>query len=257
MQWIGNLYIFVYTITVIVLVVLCIKIFLENQKQKILIEKLKLDNQRLNDMYDGIRGMKHDFLNVVQALEGYVKCSDWEGIQHMIHSIYQESKAICSLEVLNPRVLTQPAIFNLMNRKYWKAFHENVMLQFEIETDLSKVDMDMYSLCRMLGIFMDNAIEAAKISKEKQVLVRIFEDLNCCVFEIENSYFYQDLEMERIFEKGYSSKSDGKHHGIGLWNVKRILKTHPHVELFTYQGQNFIQKLIIKEKITCPKELSI
>lgn len=61
---------------------------------------------------------------------------------------------------------------------------------------------------------MDNAIEAASSSKEKKIA---FEILNVPVFDtskpivniiIENSYSNKDIDISRISEKGFTSKSE-------------------------------------------------
>ena len=61
------------------------------------------------------------------------------------------------------------------------------------------------------------------------------------------SLINKDVDTERIFEKGYTSKTDdNKNHGIGLWEVRKILSNNNNLNLFTTKDDNlFTQQLEI------------
>ena len=64
--------------------------------------------------------------------------------------------------------------------------------------------------------------------------------------EISNTYTDKALIVEKIFEKGESSK--GKNRGLGLYKAKEIIKKYPGVELKTQVDKElFMQKLIISK----------
>ena len=50
--------------------------------------------------------------------------------------------------------------------------------------------------------------------------------------------------MDRIFEKGYTSKSDedGKNHGLGLWEVRKLLRKNNNLNLFTTKDNNMFKQ---------------
>ena len=129
------------------------------------------------------------------------------------------------------------------------ARNEDIIMNIEITLDLQQINIDYYDLCGILGILLDNSIEAAKECKEKIVNVRFIKDFytNKKVIIIENSYKNVEVDIEKIFEKGYSTKGDKKEHGLGLWNVKKLLKHSKNLELFTSRGKLFIQKIEIIE----------
>ena len=151
----------------IFLVLFCFKQMLDKNKQKSIIRNLSMYNETLNHLYDGIRCFKHDFVNFIQSLEGYVKCNDMDGIRMMTDAIYTECRSICNLETLNPEMINNPAIYNLLVNKYKLACNKKIIMNIEVQCDLDKLNIDDYHLCRILGILVDNAIEAVKTCKEK------------------------------------------------------------------------------------------
>ena len=110
-------------------------------------------------------------------------------------------------------------------------------MNFEIFLDLKTLNIKTYDLSKMLGILLDNAIEAASKCEEKEINVIIRKDnkANRQLFIIENTYSNKDVDTEKIFEKGYTSKTDEdiQNHGIGLWEVRKILKKNNNLNLFT------------------------
>ena len=57
----------------------------------------------------------------------------------------------------------------------------------------------------------------------------------------------KNIDINKISEKGYTSKTEDKEsHGIGLWQVSRILKKHNNAILETSKIDKFFkQELVI------------
>ena len=57
---------------------------------------------------------------------------------------------------------------------------------------------------------------------------------------IENTYGNKDVDTTRIFEKGYTTKTDtSQPHGLGLWEVNQILKKNKNLALFTTKNDTY------------------
>ena len=59
---------------------------------------------------------------------------------------------------------------------------------------------------------------------------------------IQNTYINKDINIDKIFEKGYSSKhtKDSEHnHGLGLWEVRKYLKKNTNLDLYTTKNDQF------------------
>ena len=237
-----NLFILETTIS-IVLFITCLRLIFVKHRQKLTIENLNLYNKTLSNMYDGIRSMKHDFINFIQCLKGYTLCDDMCGVKEMVDSVYNESRDICNMETINPKIINNPAIYNLLINKYQDAHTNSVLMNVEVEIDFQEINLDTYTLCRILGILIDNAIDAAKECDKKIIFVRFIQEKDYKKIIVENSYNEVDLNM--IFKKGYSTKYDG--HGLGLWKVRKIVDSNNKLDLKTYKSNLFIQELTIKD----------
>lgn len=84
-----------------------------------------------------------------------------------------------------------------------------------------------YKVCKILGILMDNAIDACVDSDKKKLVVSVYtENEDLCV-EIDNSYS-GILDKDGIKKKGYTTK--GKNHGYGLTILNRIVDETKELE---------------------------
>ena len=213
------------------------------------LEESQLYNKTLKIMYDDIRGFRHDFNNIVQSIGGYVTTKDLEGLKNYYTGLLEDCQRVNNLAILSPDVINNPAIYSLLTSKYHKAKEFGIKINLEIFTDLSKIYMNIYEYTRILGILLDNAIEAASQCNEKVVNIEFRNDYrtNKQLAIIKNTYKDKDIDMSRIFEKGYSTKENKKDHGIGLWEVNQILrKNNNMVELLTNKNDEyFIQQLEI------------
>lgn len=84
-----------------------------------------------------------------------------------------------------------------------------------------------YKVCKILGILMDNAIDACVDSDKKKLVVSVYtENEDLCV-EIDNSYS-GIVDKDGIKKKGYTTK--GKNHGYGLTILNRIVDETKELE---------------------------
>lgn len=216
------------------------------EEQDTVIKNLEAYNKTLSIMYDRIRCFKHDFYNFVQGLDGYAQTNDMNGIKSMTASVLKECNSVNGMGILNPQSLNNPAIYSIITSKYYKASESTVEMNIEVRFDLQEIAANSYDFCVMLGILLDNAIEAAAESKEKIVDIKFIKNKKGNkIVKIENSYSNKDVDIAQIFEKGFSSKPFSIEHGLGLWNVKRILSHTNDLELYTSKGELFCQEIEI------------
>lgn len=113
-------------------------------------------------------------------------------------------------------------------------------------TDLINLDEDLVlKICKILGVFLDNAIEAVKNIKEKEIFVEIYSmDGNLCI-DITNN-FRGSIDLNKISEQKYTTKGEG--HGYGLSLVDKLLKEEPErlENEKSISGDTFTQMLKIK-----------
>lgn len=209
------------------------------------LEEERLYNKTLTILYDNIRGFKHDFNNIVQAIGGYISTNNMEGLKEYYSGLMEDCKKVNNLAVLNPELINNPAVYSLLTSKYHKAEELNIKMNFEVFLDLTTLNIKPYDLSRILGILLDNAIEASSKCEERIINITIRKDnkANRQLFIIENTYSNKDIDTDRIFEKGYTSKKgDNKSHGLGLWEVRKILSKNNNLNLFTTKDNKFFKQ---------------
>lgn len=199
-------------------------------------------NNSLSVSYDNIRGFKHDFDNIMNTIGGFIKLDDMNGLKTYYSSIYTDCNEIKNYQILNPYIINNPGIYSLIVSEYQKALDNNVKINFEILFDFKNLHMPVYEFSRILGILIDNAIEAAKDCKSKQINISFVDSSKkrVQIITIENTYWDKNIDTNKIFSKGISSKKS--HSGIGLWEVKHIVKKHDNVVLHTSKDAIFFQQ---------------
>jgi len=108
--------------------------------------------------------------------------------------------------------------------------------------DLNKLKMKIYEFARILGILLDNAIEASEECEDKIINI-IFRDddrKHRQLVTIENTFKNKNVDTVKIFGKGISEKEN--HTGLGLWEVNKILKKNTNVSLFTSKNEKYFSQ---------------
>ena len=203
-------------------------------------------NKTLHILHDSVRGFKHDFDNIVTTIGGYVKTDDMEGLKKYYSQLEDDCQKVNNLYLLDPDIINNPGIYNLLTTKYQEADEKGIKINLTFLLDLNTINMKIYEFARVLGILLDNAIDAAS-EYDKKILNIIFRrdsKNNVDIIKIENTYKDKNVNLENIFNKGISGKEN--HTGLGLWEVKQILKKNNNLNLHTTKNEQFfIQQLEI------------
>ncbi|NLC87920.1 MAG: GHKL domain-containing protein [Clostridiaceae bacterium] len=209
------------------------------QSTSINLEEAKLYNKTLQILHDNIRAFKHDFWNIVQGIGGYIGKGDIEGLKKYYEKLVEDCQQVNNLTALSPEVVNNPAIYNILADKYHNADELGIKINLEVFTDLNDFNINYYQLIRILGILMNNAVEAAKECDEKIINVCFRKDKNrhMHIIYIENTYKDKNINTETIFEKGFSTKEGNT--GIGLWEVRQILKKNNNLNLYTTKNNQY------------------
>ena len=103
--------------------------------------------------------------------------------------------------------------------------------------------MPTYHIIEIIGILIDNAVEAIKNDADKLISIDAYEDDLICYFVIRNTHKYVTYTtMEQWFQKGASTK--GMNRGIGLYYVKSLCeewKCNIRCENVNVVDKNWIQ----------------
>lgn len=105
-------------------------------------------------------------------------------------------------------------------------------------------DKVIVDVCKILGVFLDNAIEAVEKLKEKDIVIEIYTDRNDINFAITNN-FSGKIEVNELDTFKYTTKGSGRGYGLVLVNdiVKKSNILENSIEIYE---DNFTQNIKIK-----------
>lgn len=210
------------------------------------LEESQLSYKTLELLYDNMRTFKHDFGNILDGFASYIAYNDMEGLKKYYDELSLDFNHINNLSTLNPKVINNHSIYVLLANKYHKADEKGIKIDLKVLFDLNTLQINMYEFSRMLGILLDNAIEAASECDEKLINVIFQKDSHNPIqyIIISNTYANKSINTEKIFEKNFSTKKGNT--GLGLWEIKQLLKKNNRLNLKTTITQKyFTQKLEI------------
>lgn len=193
-----------------------------NKMINIQTNKLILDN---NQFYINLnldtRIFKH---NLIHKLDS-VKSLGNEKVNFLVDNIIEE----CMLLKDSVKELDKlpNGINGFIQRKIY-PYKDNidVLVENELSEDLFDIiKMKHYNkLCEVIGVTLDNALEALKSTSDKVIYINIFKTKENINVIIKNS-FDATLDVDSIGKINYTSK--GKNHGVGLFSIlfNRNIKT--------------------------------
>lgn len=218
---------------------------LENLK-----EKMDMMNSYTSDVernYQELRKFRHDYKNLLIGLNASQEMNEInrEYLAEMLDYSHQmiDNNVMRFSEISNIQVRS---FKSLMVTKLLQAEQENITVHFECLKPISNFNLEEVKLVRIVGILMDNAIEAAKESSDKILNVLVIANIDMIEISIENSYKGKLPSLGLMNKKGFSSK--GPDRGLGLNNLNEILSTTKQADITHYAAdQLFISTLNIKK----------
>lgn len=129
-----------------------------------------------------------------------------------------------------------------------KGISVSVNISKQIENSFLKdiETKDFKDLARIIGVYLDNAIEASSTSEGKKLGIEMYLIKEKIEIIITNT-FNNEINLDKIGKESFSTK--GKHRGHGLLLVKKILSENNRFEAKKeIRGNIYIQSLKIKNK---------
>ena len=216
-------------------------------------EVIKTENDSLmnslhqyEDMVDRQRVDNHENKNQLLIIKNMIKKNDKDVVKY-IETIVKDQME--DDEALYTRVMTIPSggLQGIIYQKMLVMKDEHIKFSLDVgrgvrEIELNKLSMDdNYRLCKIVGVFLDNAIEESRKIDDKCIMISLFVDEGDLVIEVSNK-FEGKIDVDKLDESGYTTKGDG--HGYGLSLVKKILS-----ETNTFANERSIKRNVFKQII--------
>ncbi|MBV7274552.1 GHKL domain-containing protein [Clostridium sp. PL3] len=208
--------------------------------------QLKIFVKENEKMTYELKRIRHNALNILYGLSGYIENSDWQGLTEYFYQFEEQIKDLKGNYIFSINNIKNHALKGLLVVKLDKAKSLGINVSVELENIiyLEKKFIKTTDLCELLGVYLDNAIEAASEAKIKKLNICILENVKSIVISIRNTF--NEIPNVSDINRGISTK--GKDRGIGLILSKNILRKYNNIIHNTFiEYIFFIQEIYIKK----------
>lgn len=179
-------------------------------------------------LVDSMRANNHDFTNKLHVILGLIQMQMYDDACSYIQNITMVQRENIS-KVIN--AVNEPAVAALLIGKIARASELNVSFVLREGCYYSPSDMALPSemLITVIGNLLDNAFDAMNDScdytKHKELMFGIYSKPGAVLITVDDTgNGIKETEIDRIFEKGYSTKGDGR--GTGLFQVRSMIESY-------------------------------
>lgn len=240
-----------FIITMIILLCFCfVGLFLLKQHSDIakttaMYQQLVDYSDITNELLEDYRIVSHEHKNQISIIRGMIDEKNKELVDY-IDNLIEKRNIIKYQWIGELNHLPLSGLKGLINYKLIEMDKYKINTSIFISKDLSKIKLNKLTtkhkdaLYSIIGVYLDNAIEAAKSNKKKEVSLEIYKEKNEVVIVLANTYKGK-IDLEKIDNYGYTTK--GKNHGVGLHIVKKILEE----EMIFTQKRSLFDEYYIQE----------
>lgn len=247
----------IITYLAIIAMLICILIYLFRQK---------IENEKISKKYDELLDIMKSYENDIEEQRtlrhetknefATIKCKiqdkeDEESIIKYIDSVIGDKGNCNTTKYSKFKYLPSNGLKGFFYYKFIEAekkgINVSVNISEQIENSFLKdIDTkDFKNLVRIIGVYLDNAIEASYTSLDKKLGIEIYLIKDKIEIIITNT-FNNEINLDKIGKESFSTK--GKHRGHGLLLVKKILSENNRFEAKKeIRGNIYIQSLKISE----------
>lgn len=236
---------YLLNIGIIVLLIILTVIFINNKNSysKLSDEYDSLFNyiQTFEDWIEKEQLNRHEYKNQLAVLRCLTK---EKKVKSKIDEILEDNINVEGEVVNQLKSLPKGGIKGLMYYKSAVAQKCKINLTVDISIERKSILMTLTEkevriLCKLIGIYFDNAIEASQETRKRKILIEIYE-LNDKVNIIISNTFKNYNNIENRNEKGVSTKGKGR--GNGLYFASKLIKENNWLS----QKQDIVDKYYIQ-----------
>ncbi len=218
-------------------------------KQKAM-QDLQDYTRNLEAMYNSLRSFKHDYVNILLSLSSYIEDGDMDRLKDFFEGKIFPTKNLITGEDYKLNQLSNISVLeikSLLSAKMIYAHESGIDITIDIPDKVESFLIDTVDLARILGNFLDNAIEATLETEQPQIGLNIIQNKTGVSIIISNRFRDNGLMLHKLKQKGFSTKIG--HQGIGLGNAQKIISSYDNVLLeTTMKCDYFTQHIELTER---------
>ncbi|NHM75335.1 GHKL domain-containing protein [Staphylococcus sp. 11007852] len=202
---------------------------------------------RVEQVNNRMRKFRHDYINILSTMSEYLREDDLEGLKAYYNkhiSPLKDHFEANTLKLNGVENLKVKEIKGVITTKILQAQERQIEISVEVADEINEINMEMIDLSRILGIIMDNAIEASMNLETPMIQIAFIKTEQSVLIIIMNKAPDNLPKLHTLYQEGFSTK--GKNRGLGLSTLKEITDSKDNVFLeTTIENHYFIQKLEI------------
>jgi len=211
------------------------------------LQDLKLYTQNIETIATEMRTFKHDHKNLMLIFKSHIENQDWNGIQEHYDKYMGEFKASAdTMDTYMDKLshIKTPELKTILFVKFLQAQQLGIDATLEINEKITiPKGYNLLDICRISGIFIDNAIEACTGVDGATICLLVSMSDDIVHFVLRNTC-HNPPPLNQIDKKGFTTK--GGVRGLGLYTVSKLLSKNKHLFLQTKISNGyFTQKLQI------------
>ena len=227
----------------------------------------KSNNNRLTSKYDQLidysktyeqelvkRSKKqHEYKNQLVIIKSMIEDKDKSVIDYINDILHDNDKNKDTKWLTRLTNIPLGGLKGLIYYKINEMTSKGINVNLEVAESLNKKSLwktysdNSQDISKIIGVYIDNAIEAASESEEKVIEIQFYLDNENIVLCMGNTYV-GDIDLTKIDNDGYSTK--GNNRGYGLSLVKELLSKHSDILSSDriIMDNYYVQNLTIKTK---------
>ncbi|MDU6688979.1 MAG: GHKL domain-containing protein, partial [Staphylococcus epidermidis] len=205
---------------------------------------------RIESINNEMRKFRHDYVNILTTLSDYIREDDMPGLRKYFNENIVPMKdklKTRSIKMNGIEKLKVREIKGLITTKIIQAQEKRIPISIEVPDEIDRIDMNTVELSRIIGIIVDNAIEASENLEEPLINIAFIDNEEAVTFIVMNKCSDDIPKIHELFEQGFSTKGDNR--GLGLSTLKELTDSNENVLLDTViENGYFVQKVEINNK---------
>lgn len=240
----------VLVLSSVVLFYILYQILLQNQQLVLQQQEQEITQEymaQMEDLYQEICNFRHDYKNILSTMGYYIEHKELEHLEEYFHQkILPTASSLPGQDFILGR-LTQvqvAPIKSLLCSKLCACQNKQIPFTLSIPEPVTYFPMDILSLSQILGILLDNAMEAALQTEKPYLEINLLPQEENIYIEIKNRTLPLTVPISELSHRGFSTKKG--HTGLGLHTVQKLLATLDHVHFsLEVQDDIFSAKLVL------------
>lgn len=190
-----------------------------------------------------LRSFRHNTVNMLYGFEGAILSGDTGTIRQYYREMTEKCALVNNENIVALERIANPAVSALLLRSVEHARQESLPMNLYVQGGLRfSRTMPDSDLCEVLGVLLDNAIEAAVQAKVRYVSVELRNIDDALEIIVKNTYAGQVTEAQLLHPK---STTKPGHSGHGLCSVYDILSRNKDAFINWQVGSQYVSAQLL------------